>query len=283
VSSIQRIVVVMSTNYAGSHLLSHLLSAHPHCVGVGEIHRYSQLLNDRADAPVIAEYVNNPIYAELDQLPESRWHEEIGRRSGARVIVDNSKKVKWLSQIRKNSNYDIKLVHLVRDPRALVARWLNTYTDGRARRIQRLRVAKRMPKHALEVLRGGWEVVFIYKWLRENIQVNRFLLDSDLQYSRVTYRDLAFATEETLQGLMPELGLEFDSTQLRFGESDTLGTTKIDHEKTVRRSEIKPDLKWQQQLEPQTLKLIETHGPLLEFLRSLDLEFVADGLSSMTK
>jgi hypothetical protein len=279
-SSIQRIVVLMSTNYAGSHLLSHLLGAHPQCLGVGEIHRYAQLLNDHADASVITEYANNPVYVGLDRLPESQWHEEIGRRANVDVIVDNSKKVKWLDQIRKNPNYDIKLVHLVRDPRALVARWLNTYTEARQRRTQRLRVAKRMPRHALEVLRGSWETVFLYKWLRENMQVNQFLIDSELSYVRVTYRDLAFSTEETLAMLMPELGLEFEAAQLRFGESDTLGTTKIDHAETVSRSEIKPDLKWQQQLSPEAQGFIEGHSAVTEFLQTLGLKFVSDGLTS---
>ena len=280
-SSIQRIVLVMSTNYAGSHLLSHLLSAHPLCIGVGEIHRYSQLLNELPDAPVIAEYANNPIYIGLDRIPTTHWHEEIGRRSGAQVIVDNSKKVKWLNQIKQNPNYDIKLVHLVRDPRALVSRWLNTYTGASERRTQRLRVAKRMPRHAFEVLRGNWETVFLYKWLRENRQVHKFLLNSKLQYTRVTYHDLVFSTEATLLKLMPEVDLAFDNAQLRFGESETLGTTKIGHAKTVNRSEIKPDLKWQRQLSLDARVLIETHVQLLRFLRSLELEFVTDGLTGI--
>lgn len=284
-SSIQRIVVVMSTNYAGSHLLSHLLSAHPGCFGVGEIHRYSQLLDDRSEAPVIAEYANNPIYRGLDRLPVTNWHAEIGRRAEPEnppVLVDNSKKVKWLNKIRKNPDYDIRLVHLLRDPRALVARWLNTYPDGRKKRRQRLRVAKRMPRHSAEILTGNWETVFIYKWLRENLQVNEFVTSSGLTHARVTYRDLAFDAETTLKELMPVLDMTFDPAQLRFGESDTLGTVKTDHADTVGRSEIKPDLKWQSQLGDDAKALIENHPVLNRFLDSVDLAFDDRGLTRVS-
>ena len=284
-SSIQRIVVVMSTNYAGSHLLSHLLSAHPKCFGVGEIHRYSQLLDDQSTAPVVAEYANNPIYRGLDRVPVAHWHSEIGRRIDAEnppVIVDNSKKVKWLNKIRGNPNYDIRLVHLLRDPRALVARWFNTYTDKSKRRVQRFRVAKRMPRYSPEILTGNWETVFIYKWLRENIQVHEFVEASGFKFARVTYRDLAFEAEDTLHRLMPTLDLMFDPAQLRFGESDTLGTTKVDHAETVSRSEIKPDLKWQTQLSPESRSQVEEHRVLNDFLNKLDLGFADNGLTRLT-
>ena len=275
--------MVLSTNYAGSHLLSPLVSAHPACLGVGELHRYSQLLDGDEKAPVVAEYASNPLYTGLDELPVANWHAEIGRRVGGNspvVIVDNSKKVKWLNLIRKNPDYEIVLVHLLRDPRALVMRWLNTYTSAASRRTQRLRVARRMPKHSLKIMFGSWETVFVYKWLRENLQIARCLEASGCDFARVTYRDMAFAAERTLQRLMPELGLAFDPVQLRFGESETLGTIKTQHEGTVRRSEIKPDLLWRDQLSASALLDIESNKTLQGYLDSVGLELVGDGLTA---
>ena len=272
----------MSTNYAGSHLLSHLLSAHPDCFGVGEIHRYSQLLDDSSSAPVVAEYANNPVFRGLDRVPVVHWHSEIGRRVGAEtppVIIDNSKKVKWLNKIKGNPDYDIRLVHLLRDPRALVSRWLNTYTDKQKRRVQRMRVAKRMPRYSPQILTGSWETVFVYKWLRENKQVHEFVQSSGFKYARVTYRDLAFDTETTLRSMMPTFDLMFDEAQLRFGESDTLGTTKVDHAESVSRSEIKPDLKWQSQLSEESRAQVEAHPVLNEFLAGLGLTLDEKGLT----
>ena len=275
----------MSTNYAGSHLLSHMLSAHPDCYGVGEIHRFSELLEDHAEAPVIAQYANNPVYRGLDRLDVHTWHEEIGRRVDAEnppVLVDNSKKVKWLRRIQENPHYDIRLVHLLRDPRALVARWLRTYTDASKLRVQRIRVAKRMPRHSLEVLTGNWETVFIYKWLRENRQVHEFVKTSGLPHAQVTYRDLAFAADDTLRALMPELGLAFAPEQLRFGESETLGTTKQEHAASVQRSEVKPDLRWQKELSPESQAQITEHPVLNHFLARLGLTFDGQGLTALT-
>ena len=275
--------MVLSTNFAGSHLLSHLVSAHPACLGVGELHRYSQLLDGDEKAPVVAEYAANPLYAGLDELPVAHWHAQIGRRVGGNlpvVIVDNSKKVKWFNLIRKNPDYEIVLVHLLRDPRALVMRWLNTYTSAGSRRTQRLRVARRMPEHSLKIMFGSWETVFLYKWLRENLQIARCLEASGCDFIRVTYRDMAFAAERTLQRLMPALGLAFDPVQLRFGESETLGTIKTQHKDTVRRSEIKPDLLWRDQVSASALLEIESNKTLQGYLHSVGLELVQDGLTA---
>ena len=288
--SIQRIVVVMSTNYAGSHLLSHLLSAHPDAFGVGELHRYHTLIDDDVNAPVIAEYTENPIYEGLAEHSIDQWHRTIGTRvaaAGARgdswlpVIVDNSKKVKWVEQIAHADHNEICLVHLVRDPRALVARWLNTYTTRQRRRTQRLRIARRMPGSAFKVLRGSWETVFTYKWLRENLQIADFLARSPVPSATVTYRDLAFEAESALGWLMPKLNMTFDEAQLRFGESDTLGTTKTAHAESVSRSEIKPDLKWQNQLSDQAQEAIINNPDVQAFLQRLSLEGVADGLTQL--
>jgi len=272
-----RIVVLLGTNYSGSHLLSHLLSAHPSCFGVGELHRYQQLLDDGASAPVVSEYTAQPVYAGLDQQSVPDWHTTLTQRVErdlaipAPVIIDNSKKVRWVRRIAENLSNQITLVHLIRDPRALVLRWLNTYDTPRRLRTQRLRVAKRVPSRAVQILTGDWPRVFVYKWLRENRQISDFVSSSGLSAHHVTYHDMVFDTESMLQGLMPKLGLDYSPQQLRFGESTHLGTTKTAHAETVQRSEIRPDIKWQTELDASVAQKIAENPDVLAYLASLGL------------
>ena len=67
-SANNRVVILLGTNYSGSHLLSHLLSAHSACIGVGELHRYEHLLKGDENEPVAAEYGSSPLFAGLNEM-----------------------------------------------------------------------------------------------------------------------------------------------------------------------------------------------------------------------
>lgn len=283
-SAAPRAVIILGTNYSGSHLLSHLLSAHPDCLGVGELHRYQQLVEGSKRAPVVSEYDSSPIFSGLSGVPVEQWYATLsGRfaeseRIASPVIIDNSKKVKWARRVASAQDLDLRLVHLIRDPRALVLRWLNTYDTDKRRRTQRLRVAKRVPSRAAQILAGDWVNVFIYKWLRANRQISRFLADSDYPHRTVTYHDMVFDTEPMLQRLMPELGLTFEKCQLMFGEASNFGTTKTAHFESVQQSEIRPDLKWHTQLDPSAAASVVSNGDVVSYLAGMGLRCAEDGL-----
>ncbi|XOV83226.1 MAG: hypothetical protein ACFHXK_20535 [bacterium] len=274
----------MGTNYSGSHLLSHLVSAHSRCFGVGELHRYEQLVATSNEAPVVSQYNVSPLFHNLSEQPVTQWYATLAERFSADegvsapVIVDNSKKVKWVKRVTQGQQLDLRLVHLIRDPRALVLRWLNTYDTDKRRRTQRLRVAKRVPGRAVQILTGSWVDVFIYKWLRENRQISDYMAQSKVVHAVVSYRDVVLDTEATLQKLMPRLGLEFEPGQLRFGEGNTFGTTKTAHAEAVKQSEIRPDLKWQTQLDVSAQREIEANKDVAKYLKSLNLRLAEDGL-----
>ena len=278
-----RVVIVLGTNYSGSHLLSHLLSAHSSCFGVGELHRYEQLMDGGGNAPVVSEY-NSPLFAGLSEQPVQNWYATLADRFAEQqslsrpVIIDNSKKVRWVKRVAKAENLDLRLVHLIRDPRALVLRWLNTYDTDKRRRTQRLRVAKRMPARAAQILAGDWINVFAYKWLRENRQISQFMARSKHAHAVVTYHDTVFETEATLAKLMPRLGLAYESDQLRFGEGNNFGTTKVAHAEAVRQSEIRPDLKWQTQLDQAAAQNVAANKDVRSYLRDLGLDLAQNGI-----
>jgi len=277
------VVIVLGTNYSRSHLLSHLLGAHSACCGVGELHRYEQLMEGGGDAPVVSEY-NSPLFEGLIEQPIQSWYgilaDRFAEQQGvsAPVIVDNSKKVDWVKRIAQSENIDLRLVHLIRDPRALVLRWLKTYDTDKRRRTQRLRVAKRMPFRAAQVLAGDVANVFVYKWLRANRQISQFMVQSKHTHALVTYHDIVFETEATLARLMPLLGLVYEPDQLQFGEASNFGTTKVAHADAVRHSEIRPDLKWQTQLDQAAAQKVAENSDVQSYLRDLGLELAPDGI-----
>lgn len=277
-------VILLGTNYSGSHLLSHLLSAHSRCLGVGELHRYQQLIEASKNAPVVSEYNSSPLFKDLSALPVEQWYDTLLQRFAEQqdivdpVIIDNSKKVRWVRRVAPAENLQLRLVHLIRDPRALVLRWLNTYDTEKRRRTQRRRVAKRVPARAARILAGDWANVFIYKWLRENRQISRFLAKNDYPHVTVSYHDMVFDTEPMLQRLMPRLGLVYEPGQLMFGEGSHFGTAKSAHAETVKRSEIRPDLKWQTQLDPNAAQAVATNSDVVSYLAEIGLRCGAQGL-----
>jgi len=283
-SNTNRVVILLGTNYCGSHLLSHLLSAHSQCFGVGEIHRYEQLADGAPTAPVVSEYKASPLFAGLDDLPVTAWHKTViaryAQHSGIAnpVLIDNSKKVRWVKRLADAEDLQIHLVHLIRDPRALVLRWLNTYDSDKRRRRQRMRVAKRMPARAARILTGDWTTVFIYKWLRENRQIRNFIASQTYPHALVTYHDMVFDTQGMLAQLMPQLGLSYEAGQLRFGEGNTLGTTKAAHAQAVKKSEIRPDIKWHTQLDAGAAAAVVANRDVKNFLAGLGLQCGEKGL-----
>lgn len=274
------VVFILSTNYAGSHLLLQLLAAHPCCAGVGELHNYRKFRERGSrSGNVVNDYLEHPAFAALDALPEADWHARIFERLQATQpalthLIDNSKRSEWAARFEPARS---RYVHLLRDPRALVSRWLDSYDTPRALAGQRRRVLRRRPWLAgrLDPVR-----VYVEKWLLANRAISRFVARR-AGTARVTYRDLASSTSATLTQLMPAFGLSFETAQLDYGAAGSaLGTRKRDYQDAARDSVIALDLRWQERLGAQQRRAVETHVALARYLAELGLELADDGLTA---
>lgn len=274
------VVFILATNYSGSHLLAQLLAAHPACAGVGELHNYHKFRGRGSrSGNVVDDYTEHPAFGGLTDLPVGRWHEQLLERLGAEHpglshLVDNSKRPAWARRFRGTNAYH---VHLLRDPRAMVSRWLRTYDTDPAARSQRRRVLRRQPWLLGRL--ADPVAVYIEKWLMANRAITKFLLRR--RSALATYRDLAIAPQPTLTALMPQLGLAFDEAQLRYGEATAnLGTRKREYLDAARDSAISIDLRWQEHLSPTQRLLIERHGGIRRYLEDLGLQWTRDGLTA---
>lgn len=283
------VVFILSANYSGSHLLAQLLAAHPCCAGVGELHNYHKFRERGSrSGNVVNDYLEHPAFAGLDALPVTDWHATIWRRLAAEApalthLADNSKRPEWA---RRFPAANRSLIHLVRDPRALVARWLRTYDTAQARRQQWRRVVTRRPT-ALWFARDAIDT-FIEKWLLSNRAISRFIEHQAPANSAdpgrlVTYHDLARTPEQTLTALMPALGLHFDPEQLRYGSAGgQLGTRKRDYQDAARTSTIELDLRWRESLPAADAQRVAQHPGVRRYLAELGLSMTDIGLTGRT-
>lgn len=279
------VVFVLSTNYAGSHLLAQLLAAHSRCAGVGELHNYRKFRGRGSrSGNVVDEYREHPVFQGLEALPEAQWHARImarlrAERPGLTHLVDNSKRPDWMRRCSAGRAYP---VYLLRDPRALVSRWLKTFDSPMALAQQRRRVLRRRPWAAGAY--GDAIDLYLEKWLLGNRAISRFLRrrGTGRPVPLVTYRDLTRSTATVLAELMPALGLYYEPRQLDYGaRQQVAGTRKRDYLRATRQSMIRIDLRWREHLSRRQLERIERHAGVQRFLRAQRIVMTDEGLSRL--
>jgi hypothetical protein len=279
------VVFILATSHAGSHLLAQLLGAHSRCLSIGELRSFHALRGPRSSRRgrhLVSDYANNPLFAGLAGLPEAAWHNRIFNnlqhyQPQVRVLVDNSKRPSWARRRGDSTAQTVRLLHLIRDPRALVRRWQAVYDTVDARRAQRLRLARRRPEWALRAAFAPLDVVLALKWLRANQDISAAMA-ADGATALVSYDDLVTDPGATLQGLMPQLGLDFEPGQLAYGRAPHAGTLKRDYIGAAGRSEILPDRKWRTELPAEVVTRISALAPILRYLHRLGLHLDAEGL-----
>lgn len=282
-----KVVFILSTNYAGSHLLTQLLGAHPDCRSIGELHNYHKY-QDRPDErhSVVNDFSVNPWFKGLGSLAQVAWHQQVLRsiqseHPNVYCLVDNSKKVAWAKKFADHPSIDARFVHLIRDPRALVRRWEKTYGTESEKRSQRRRLVRHNARYLIKAFSAHEYEIYLYKWLQSNKIITKFMESVGQEKSVVTYRDLAVDTEKTMSFIMPKLGLNYKKEQLNFGSVDHKGTLKKDYIEQSRRSEIKLDLRWKDDLPEKAKLFIEKNNKVACYLDRLKLRLGENGLISV--
>lgn len=275
---------ILSINYSGSHLLAQLLGAHSRCASIGELKNLRKVRDPAHPRNQISDLARNSIYDDLVMQPEAKWYETIHARVSAlhpsvSMLVDNSKKVEWAQRFVALPHYRLRFAHLVRDPRALMRRWLNLYSAPGQRRQQRYKQLLRSGSRIGVALFGSDEDVLLQKWLLANRHITHFVGASGCPALVLTYHDLATRTESELQRLMPGLGLEFEQSQLDFGSGRSFGTRKAEWVELNQRSEIRFDCRWKAELSVPVQQAIVGNEDVRKYLAEIGLAFCDDGLT----
>ncbi len=281
----RQIVYILSTNYAGSHFLALQLGSHSHCVSVGELHRYGRSADSRRKGCTICpDDAHCPLYGGLDGVPLRGIFERIFANAltlnpAVTTLVDNSKKHDWAERFLGLAGFEQRYIHLVRDPRALVRRWLIGYATPQAKAKVRRLTARRCWRHLVSVLAGPEDNVYAYKWAYQNRLVVDFIRRHNLDARVVTYQDLVQFPERILGELMTWLGLEFEPGQLQYWKIVHHGSQKPEYMKPPSAGARFHDVRWQESLSPEVQQRVATHPEVTRCLKAMGATLGATGLT----
>lgn len=140
-----------------------------------------------------------------------RFYEGIYEVSGASVIIDDSKLLNHLFLLRELNLFDIYVIHLVRDPRAVAFSW--------ARKKETRIPGRFMVTYPPFVSAGKWFRVHLLNLLAHGF------VDQD-HFLRLRYEDLAQNPQQVMEAINNKFGL---TSQLVFDEQNDFYANKDVH------------------------------------------------------
>jgi hypothetical protein len=278
------IVFILSTSYSGSHYLSLMLGSHSRAMHLGEIHRVRQgnrlrlahlcfACRERGFCPVFSGIapdevgqVYDTIFSRIDPAVE--------------VLVDNSKLARgWAEQFLNHDGYERKYVHLIRDPRALVRRWMLKQTSWLTGFRRRWRIARAFPHRLLTASFGSAPDVLTYQWLLLNRRITDFIAQHRLDAQVLTYHDLARYPDVELRKLTEWVGLPYESGQSEYWKFPHHGTQKTEYEWVKKERSQHIDVRWKTELDAALQERITVNADVETYLNGLGLRMGPDGLT----
>jgi hypothetical protein len=273
------VVFILSTPYAGSHFLSLLLGSNTRAKHIGEIKmlrkgRPSETQREcyfqfgealEGIGPDNIEQIYDLIFARLDPKIEA--------------LIDTSKRIDgWADRFLDNDRFHRKYLHLIRDPRALVRRWMPSSTFNK-RLSLRWRLMRTFPELTPAALTAGKPMLYYYNWLMQNRRITEFVRQYQLDSCVVTYRDLALNTASEVERLMQWIGVPFEPPQLEYWNFEHLGTQKRGYEWVKEKKINLFDVRWKTELPASLQDRIANHRRLKTYLDQINLTLTEDGLT----
>ena len=261
------VAYILGAGHCGSTLLSMLLNGHSEMLALSELRKIGGLLGPRAAARQ-----PNPLEGELWQKVRARYEESYGApfdqlaidhpswktfvgwsreelgawvepqirlldcvaaESGRRILIDSSKSWQQLYLLRRSGRVRIKVLHALRDGRAVLHSYNRKYDD----------------------------FLFSFgQWVKPTAMaaVLRPMFGED-EWLTVRYEDLATRPGEVLDRVCRFLGIEFEPAMLRFRSHRWFGIqgNRMAHGKS---EEIRLDEKWRRDLSRRDRILFEVLG-----------------------
>ncbi len=264
---LRTVAFVVSHNYSGSTWLSLLVGSHSAAFSVGELNKCYSHKHPRGCALCAQAGRTCPYFGDVDRIAREDIFPTTFDRSGARLLVDNSKRIKWCSHFLGDARFERRFIHLVRDPRGIACS-------------QRLR--GRDPE--------------IDQWAERNLKIARFLSDAGLDHIVVTYNDLAEDVDGSLARICAWLGIDYEPGQKEYWNFfarhhgpgangaaaaflENVQASEADYYAAHKRTNF-VDLRWQTQLPADLVRSIESHARVHQVLRRLGLHFSSTGLTA---
>jgi hypothetical protein len=274
------VAYILSTPYAGSHYLSLMLGSHTKAIHLGEVHHL--LTAERGEQSKEVQFSNGKIFDGIGPDNIASLYDTIASRvePAPQLLVDNSKKIRWAERFADRQDFHRKYVHLIRDPRALIRRYGLNSTFRKVLR-HRWRLFRALPAVRSRIFWIPEASVWGYYWLWQNIRISQFLARHQGEAMVVTYRDLARQPAVEVARLMEWAGLEFEPAQLEYWRCEHIGTEKKSYDWIKEKQTTYFDLRWQQDLPLELQRTVSTDKLVLQYLDSIGLRMVDDGLTRL--
>lgn len=284
------IVYILSTPYAGSHFLSLMLGSNSRSMHIGEVNQLARAdLAARRDRCHICGDKDCPVLSGLGPDSIDKVYDIIFGRIDPKVdvLVDNSKPARgWADRFLDDTRYDRKYVHLIRDPRALIRRWIMRNTPSKQRKDRwktMWKVIRSHPTLATSKLFSDQNFVYLYQWLVQNERITRMIQRHKFDATVVTYRDLAKETPTEMKRLTEWVGLTYEPAQLEYWNFQHHGSQKPEYEWVKEAKTTKHfDTRWKSFLKPEAAGQIANHPEVNAYLSSLGIKFNDEGLTRAT-
>jgi len=274
---------ILSTNYAGPHFLTLQLGAHSRCASIGEFYRFKDYgpkhklcclrCKDDDACPFFQGLSQQPI----DNLYPTLFDNVRAHRPETNTLIDNSKKVRWIKQFVDRDDIPQKYIHLIRDPRALMRRWMMRYTTRMSQLEVRWVNVRRTPARWFHILFRRQAEVYLWKWLERNRSITRFIQKNHVDAKIVTYHDLVTDHHATVGGLMEWLGHAYEPIQETYWDRDHHGSIKLPDPKYRVTGNIFYDQRWKEFLTPADQQLAYEFAPIHDYLRTLGITYLEEG------
>jgi hypothetical protein len=280
------VVTILSTNYAGSHFVSLLLGSHSQAVHLDEVrHLIPCRRGRRVDCQICESLDDCPLLrnidpAHIDQVYSTILANLAEDGEHPLAMIDTSKKISWARRFIGDRTFRYQYIHLIRDPRALVRRWMLTHGSTQAALHLRRKAALRGVRFQPQLLWAPQWKVCAYKWLHENQKITSFLKRHELDYQVVTYHDASADSIGQTRRLMEWIGLSPESEQVQYwkfrhhmnaDKAGKLSITKLNKAGTI-------DLRWREFLPQDVSDAVVSNKDILSYLAGLSLEVIDEGL-----
>jgi len=288
------IVFILSSNFSGSHYLSLLLGSNSKATHVGEVKnlvkhsslgkksiglkestRQCYICESEQACELTGELSNikiENIYPTLfSRLPPTTTH-----------LIDASKKTNWAKKFLLNTDYDIKFIHLIRDPRALVRKWNIHYNTPSDLRKQKLKQIRNYPAESIKILSRPPLHTYTLKWVHQNSIIHSFIKSSTKDSRVITYEDLATSPALSISSLMSWLNLEYEELQLDYWEHKHHGTQKPNYDWVKDQKTKFVDTRWKQDLSSREQNQIINTDKVIKLAHNLGVEITNNGLTKNT-
>ena len=275
------VTFILSSDYSGSNWVGYVLGSGQHSAFLGEFWRaWSSEFRQPCSWCAVHGRAVCDVLDGVEKYPKHEAMEAAFSRIGKPFLVDSSKRKEWAELfLIPNSRYEVRLIHLIRDPRG----WLASRRRRRPDHLQRM----------------------LAEWLDENLRLREFLQAGAAKSTSVFYDDLAESPLMNFPELCRFIGFPFEPASLRYWEKAHHGfaangasspllssapyssaleyfVTGDDSYYSEKGRTTFVDQRWKHQLSPSEAVAIAEHPAVADFLKLYDRALSPGGLTHLT-